>query len=96
MARRMRLAQFALVAVGICIASGANAATFGAGRGAGMGAGPMIGHAGGMAMTRTAFLPSGFSHGRKMGFAGGHVPRGWSHGRKVGWHHGSRPPGLRR
>ncbi len=93
MAMRMRLAQFALAAVGICIASGADAATFGAGRGAGE---SMIGHSGGIAMTRTAFLPSGFSHGRKIGFAGRHVPRGWSEGRKVGWHHGSRPPGLRR
>ena len=95
MAMRMRLAQFALAAVGICIASGADAATIGAGRGAGVG-GPMIGHTGGIATTRTAFLPSGFSHGSKVGFAGRHVPRGWSEGRKVGWHHGSRPPGLRR
>ncbi len=95
MAMRMRLARFALAAVGICIASGADAATFGAGRGAGVG-GPMIGHTGGIATTRTAFLPSGFSHGGKVGFAGRHVPRGWSEGRKVGWHHGSRPPGLRR
>jgi hypothetical protein len=95
MAMRMRLAQFALAAVGICIASGADAATFGAGRAAGVD-GPMIGHTGGVAMTRTALLPSGFSHGNKVGFAGRHVPRGWSEGRKVGWHHGSRPPGLRR
>ena len=95
MAMRMRLAQFALAAVGICIASGADAATIGASRGAGVG-GPMIGHTGGIATTRTAFLPSGFSHGSKVGFAGRHVPRGWSEGRKVGWHHGSKPPGLRR
>ena len=88
MAKRMRLAQFALAAVGLCIASNADAATIGAGR--------MFGHTGGIAMTRTAFVPSGFSHGRKLGFASGHVPRGWSEGRKVGWHHGSRPPGLRR
>ena len=88
MAKRMRLAQFALAAVGLCIASNADAATIGAGR--------MAGHTGGTAMTRAAFVPSGFSHGRKLGFASGHVPRGWSEGRKVGWHHGSRPPGLRR
>lgn len=88
MAKRMRLAQFALAAVGLCIAWSAGAATMGAGHG--------VGHTGGIAMTRTAFLPSGFSHGHKVGFAGRHVPRGWSEGRKVGWHHGSRPPGLRR
>jgi hypothetical protein len=92
MARRMRLAQFALAAVGLCMASSVDAATIGGGAGAGR----MFGHTGGMAMTRTAFVPSGFSHGRKLGFASGHVPRGWSEGRKVGWHHGSRPPGLRR
>ena len=88
MAKRMRLAQFALAAVGLCIASNADAATMGAGR--------MSGHTGGIAMTRTAFVPSGFSHGRKFGFASGHLPRGWREGRKVGLHHGSRPPGLRR
>jgi hypothetical protein len=88
MAKRMRLAQFALAAVGLCIASNADAAAIGAER--------MFGHTGGIAMTRTAFVPSGFSHGRKLGFASGHIPRGWREGRKVGWHHGSRPPGLRR
>jgi len=91
MAMRMRLAQFALAAAGLCMAASADAATIGGGSGAGR----MSGHTGGIAMTRVAFVPSGFSHGRKLGFAG-HVPRGWSEGRKVGWHHGSRPPGLRR
>ncbi len=95
MAKRMRLAHFALATIGLCMASNADAATIGAGRATGFGAGPMFGHTGGVAMTRTAFAPSGFSDGRKFGFAG-HVPRGWSEGRKVGWLHGSRPPGLRR
>ncbi len=96
MAKRLRLAQFALAAVGLCMASNADAAAIGSGRGTGIGAGPMFGHSGGIAMARTAFVPHGFSHGRKLGFAAGHVPRGWSEGRKIGWHHGSRPPGLHR
>jgi hypothetical protein len=96
MAKRMRLAQFALAAVGLCMASNADAASIGMGRGTGVGAGAMFGHTSGFAMTRAAFVPRGLGHGRKLGFAGGHVPRGWSEGRKVGWHHGSRPPGLRR
>jgi hypothetical protein len=84
MTMRMRLSQIVVGAIGLCIASGADAATFGAFRGTGV------------AMTRTAFMPSGFSHGTKIGFAGRNVPPGWSEGRKVGWNHGSRPPGLRR
>ena len=96
MTMRMRLSQIVVGAIGLCIASGANAATFGTFRGAGVGAGPMFGHTGGVAMTRTAFMPSGFNHGTKIGFASRNVPPGWGDGRNVGWNHGTRPPGLRR
>jgi hypothetical protein len=90
MARRMRLTLFVLAAAVGLMASSADARSMGSGGGA------TFGHPSSMAMTRTALLPHGFSHGRKLGFAGGHVPRGWHEGRKVGWHHGTRPPGLRR
>jgi len=49
--------------------------------------------------THSTFTPSGFHHGRKVGWRrhNSTVPPGWHHGKKVGW--GSTrtmPPGLHR
>jgi hypothetical protein len=94
MTERICIASFALVPLTVlCVVSGANAASFGTGRGVGLDAGPFVGDT---PVTKVAFRPDGFSHGHKVGFAGGHVPRGWSRGQKIGWHHASMPPGLHR
>jgi len=95
---RTRLGMVLLTtAAALFVMTGAEAAMNGhVNAGANVGTGSLANSTRASVSTRIAFVPRGFSEGRKVGFRGRHVPPGWSHGRKVGWHHGLMPPGLRR